>query len=393
MINTIVVFVGGTGSRLGSILDIDSAPKCYQRFNNVCVITDTLCELYRLGLNNVIMLANGSHKEYTRVVEDELRRIGLNVSVLYEKDRGGTLKALIKAQCFLPETFAVCNGDTLLRLYGLDCRDLYIERGMMAKVFMAQKPRCQTHDDRVAEKEMEYYSKEYGEDWVSTGFALISSFALNEVANTLERREIENVEDSLYPLLDKMNYLSRINLDKAEFHDIGVPERFYKTKEWLCKNQRKILFLDRDGTLNHDEGYTYKYLDGILIKNVVERAADFFRDGWMLVVISNQSGVARGLYSIDEASGFNRSLRDEVLSLYGVNITEFQMCTHLPAIDSDGIFKEDCGCRKPNPKLITDSIEKFSVYAKDCLFVGDSASDQEAALNAGVRFIHTKDFG
>ncbi len=140
--------------------------------------------------------------------------------------------------------------------------------------------------------------------------------------------------------------------------------------------KNRAIFLDRDGTINIDYGYVYKIDDLELIEGVQEALNIFYKAGYLLIVISNQSGIARGYFSKDECVNFNKVLNERVES-GGAHITDFFICPHL---DEDG-----CSCRKPSPYMIEEAIEKYNIDRELSYMFGDKDSDVEAGERAGVK--------
>ena len=149
----------------------------------------------------------------------------------------------------------------------------------------------------------------------------------------------------------------------------------------------KAVFVDRDGVLNVDLGYTYKIADLRLVDGAVDGLRKLRDAGFILVMITNQSGVARGFFNLDHVHAFN----DALIAAIRQQIPNFSfdatmICPHHP----EGVVPEfaiDCTCRKPGIKLITDAVKKLSINLKDSWLVGDKSSDIECAINAGLRGI------
>ena len=112
----------------------------------------------------------------------------------------------------------------------------------------------------------------------------------------------------------------------------------------------KAIFLDRDGTINVDFGYVYKTQELELLPGVAEALRIFQELGYLLIVITNQSGIGRGYFTLEDAEQFNRALAQE-LEKHGVILNDFYTCPHAP--------EEHCECRKPSPFMVTEAIKKF----------------------------------
>lgn len=137
----------------------------------------------------------------------------------------------------------------------------------------------------------------------------------------------------------------------------------------------KAVFLDRDGTLNHDPGYLNDPSQVTLLPGVGEGLKLLQDAGFLLIVISNQSGVARGLVEPSNLTKIEDALRSAVAK-FGVVLKAFCYCLHHP--------KEECECRKPKPKLILDASKEYSVSLNDSYLIGDRESDLAAGRSAGL---------
>ena len=147
----------------------------------------------------------------------------------------------------------------------------------------------------------------------------------------------------------------------------------------------KAFFFDRDGTINVEVGYLYEFDKFTWIEGAVE-AIKFCNDNnYLVIVVTNQSGVARGFYTEDDVIKLHAQINSE-LEKMGARIDDFYYCPHHPnaAIDK---YKIDCECRKPKSKMIEDACLKYDIDKSKSLMIGDSQRDVQCAENAGVRGI------
>jgi len=136
---------------------------------------------------------------------------------------------------------------------------------------------------------------------------------------------------------------------------------------------RKIAFFDRDGTLNHDEGYTYKKEDLRLLPQGLEVLGMAIKNGWTPVVVSNQSGISRGYYTLESAKEFNSELRQALLQI-DLTVDYFLFCTHNDS--------SNCGFRKPESGMLELVLD--STQADTFVMFGNSITDRDAAAKAKI---------
>ena len=139
----------------------------------------------------------------------------------------------------------------------------------------------------------------------------------------------------------------------------------------------KLVILDRDGTINHDSEHHVKSVDEWRpIKGSLEAIARLSQAGYRVVVATNQSGIARGLFDTATLIAIHDMLQ-RAAGLAGGRIDAFFFCPH--AADSR------CECRKPQPGMLLEVARRFNVSLKDVYMVGDARRDLEAAHAAGAR--------
>ena len=150
---------------------------------------------------------------------------------------------------------------------------------------------------------------------------------------------------------------------------------------------KKAIFLDRDGTINVEKDYIYKSEDLVFEEGTIEALKTFKNLEYILIVVSNQSGIARGYFTEEDLNIFNNNM-NEILKKNGVEITEFYCCPHHP--DGIGEYKKVCECRKPNNKMIEDAIKKYNIDRKKSYMVGDKISDIEAGFKSNLKTVLVK---
>lgn len=137
----------------------------------------------------------------------------------------------------------------------------------------------------------------------------------------------------------------------------------------------KVIFLDRDGVINKDIGYLHKISDFSFIDGIFETCKHFVELGYEIIVVTNQSGIARGYY-LEKEFHVVTSWMINQFNNHDINILDVFFCPHGP--------KSKCNCRKPKPGLLNMAKDKFNVNMKKSWMIGDKESDINAANSAGI---------
>lgn len=149
---------------------------------------------------------------------------------------------------------------------------------------------------------------------------------------------------------------------------------------------RRALFLDRDGVLNVDHGYVFRPADFEVIDGVFDALRRAQERDYALIVVTNQSGIARGLFSSADYQRLEGHMR-RIFSAEGVDFTAIYHCPHHP----DGQVAEfacQCTCRKPQPGMILRAAQEHAIDLSRSIMVGDKESDAQAAGAAGICEFH-----
>jgi D-glycero-D-manno-heptose 1,7-bisphosphate phosphatase len=139
---------------------------------------------------------------------------------------------------------------------------------------------------------------------------------------------------------------------------------------------QKAVFLDRDGVINKEKNYLYKIEDFEFIDGVIP-ALKYLQDKkYLLFIITNQSGINRGYYSIQDFHKLTSWMLQK-LSQQNITIQEVKFCPHKP--------DENCNCRKPKIGMIEDILKKYDIDLKQSWLIGDKKSDIQTAYNIGIK--------
>jgi len=145
----------------------------------------------------------------------------------------------------------------------------------------------------------------------------------------------------------------------------------------------KAIFLDRDGTLNPDPGYISDPDDYELFPGAGEALVRLKKAGYLLILITNQSGISRGLINRQQLELVHKKLQS-LLAAFGVSLDAIYYCPHHPDFPPvNGVSV--CNCRKPQPGMVLQAIKDFNIDIKSSFFIGDRSSDVKIALRSEVK--------
>ena len=139
---------------------------------------------------------------------------------------------------------------------------------------------------------------------------------------------------------------------------------------------KKAIFLDRDGVINIEKNYLYKIEDFEFFDGVFETLKYLQHKGFLLFIITNQSGIGRGYYTLENFTTLSSWMINEFKSK-GINISQLELCPHSP--------DTSCSCRKPKTGMIDNILKNYCVDLEKSWLIGDKNSDIQCAINAKIK--------
>lgn len=367
-----IILAGGFGTRLAHIVsDVPKpmAPVCGRPF-----LRFLLDDLQKHGFERVV-LATGYKQEY---IENFFGAHYRGMEIIYSPETtplgtGGAIKQAL-TQC-KEQWVAVLNGDTY---FSVDFQAM--EHAAVPGCITLAAKRMQ-HFDRYGTLELQgnrvtaFREKAPRQDGlINGGTYLLERTQMNRI--TEEQFSFETAV--LEPMAKAGKVLAVEN--SGYFIDIGVPEDYALAQETLrpLAHKNKAAFFDRDGTINVDVHYLHRPEDLIFIDGMPEFIRKWNDWGYLVIVVTNQAGIARRYYTEDEMRDLHRYM-NKCLAEHGAHIDAFYFCPHHPD------FTGPCRCRKPEPGMLEDAIREFDLDPAQCILFGDKAWDVEAGERCGIQ--------
>lgn len=376
MLSGALILAGGRGTRLGELTN--DVPKPLVAVGGEPFLGHLLWNLRRHGIMSVT-LSTGYLGDAIRAYVGDGSAFGLEVHYSQEDTPLGTGGAVRLARHTLSDPVLVLNADTLFDVNYLDLRSA-LEGGWDAAVGLRRVDDCKRYGSVEVRGERIVSFLEKG----ATGPGLVNGGAYALTGRAIDRLPSgpSSLENDLLPHLAVEGGLAG-RVYEGFFVDIGVPEALASSQSSVAAWRRKpAAFLDRDGVLNVDLGYVHTP-DRFEWTPEAPAAVRWLNDhGYLVIVVTNQAGIARGLYSTDEFLTFSRWI-DRQLAAHAAHVDATYWCPHHPTA---GIkpFRVECDCRKPRPGLFLRAIEEWGIDPQRSFMVGDKRSDELAARAAGV---------
>jgi len=165
-------------------------------------------------------------------------------------------------------------------------------------------------------------------------------------------------------------------------HGAKIKKIIVKKLNYRKNKMNKAVFLDRDGTLNIDYGYVHKIDDFHFIEGSIEALKKLKEMGYLLVLVTNQSGIARGYFSEQEFLQLTEWM-DWSLADRGVDLDGIYYCPHHSEAKL-AEFKQDCDCRKPKSGMLLQAIEELNIDPARSIMIGDKIEDLLAGQGAKI---------
>jgi D-glycero-D-manno-heptose 1,7-bisphosphate phosphatase len=382
MIKQAIILVGGKGTRLGDLTK--ATPKPLLEVEDGIKFLDVVIENFsRYGFKDIILLAGFCGDQIENAYKNKNIH-GANIRVIIEPEPQGTGGALAFAREYLDDWFVVANGDSIfdfnLREFTKDATDNFIARLALRQVPDPARYGAVSLDGNKITAFLEKDPSLQGPALINGGIYLLSRSVLDLINGPC------SIEADIFPKLVKMGKIEGQEFN-GYFLDMGLPDSYAQSQREIPLWRKKpCLFLDRDGVINIDKGYTYKPEDLVFIDGIIDGIKAANEAGYYVIVATNQAGVARGFYTIEDTNRFHDEIQNR-LAKKGAHIDEFYSCPY----HKDGNIAEftidNHPDRKPNPGMLLKAFAEWSIDKSHSFLIGDKKHDVIAAERAGIKGI------
>ena len=398
-----VIFAGGIGERLKPFT-IDN-PKPMYPINGKPFMEYLINQIKSFGIKDIIILLGYLHEKVEEYFGDG-KKFGVNIRYVVTEVSCDTEFRLKAAKDLLDDDFLMMYCDNICPINFERLCDNYFKHGALIELTVYDNNDNWTKSniiiDSIDEKLILYYAdmdmrSKFSEPdllsgkvtiydkkrttpnlkYVDIGYAIVSKKVL-----TYMSEENENFEAVVYPKILKENKLYA-TVSRHRYYSIGSFERIKYTEKYL--SNQKYIFLDRDGTTNikpKKSEYICKPEDFIWIDGAKEAIKKLNDEGYFIILISNQAGIARGVMTEENFQKVQKKMESD-LKVIDAHIDAVYFCPHG--------WDENCDCRKPKPGMLYKAQKDYSIDLTKCVMIGDDDRDIETASNADMRGIKVDD--
>lgn len=377
----VVILAGGRGSRIKKFLKNSSKPMI--DFKGRPFIDFIIKKACSFPINHIHIMAgykgNKIYKKYNNKIQNFVP-----ISCYVEKKAlgtGGCLKVLEKK---LSNNFILINGDTY---FDIDF-SIFFHKKLKEKNFMIlsndknYKDNTKLNKLSLLKNKLVYHDSR--SKYFNGGVYFLKKSIIKKIKK-LRKKKISLEKDIIEKeILSKKIYgICRKNF----FIDIGTEKNFKRSKILIPKiNRKPAIFLDRDGVINQDKGYTYKIEDFRFKPKVIEKLKDFTKRDFWIFIVTNQAGIAHGLFSEKEFFLLHLNLK-KFLFKKNILIHDVKYCPyHKNAIIKK--YKRNSNYRKPGNLMIRDLKRNWGIENKKSMMIGDKLSDKVCADKSKIKFFY-----
>lgn len=394
-----VIQAGGKGTRVRE-LTLDKIPKPLLEINGKPMLEWQIENLIKAEIREFIIII-GYLGDRIEAYFGDGSKWGIKISYIRETEPLGSAGALYYLKDRGDKDFLLVFGDVMFDISWRRFIDFHERKGGLATLLVHPNSHPCDSDLVVLDDENKVLSFDYKnharnyfyENCVNAGIYILSADVL-KCFHEVQKADLE--KDILLPLMKEEKVYGYRTPEYVK--DAGTPKRFQKVSEeqregiWRRKNlenRQVCVFLDRDGTVNQYRGLLYAEEQLELEKGAAEAVRRLNEAGYLVILVTNQPVVARGLCRIEDVKRIHRKLQ-VLLGEEGAYLDDIMFCPHHPDKGFPGenaLYKVSCRCRKPATGMLWDAAEKYNIDLSRSFMVGDTTIDIQTGRNAGMQTV------
>ncbi len=393
----LAIIAGGKGTRLG----LNDIPKPMVQIGGKPLLEHQIQIAKQYGIEDIYILSG----YLSEVIEDYFgdgSSLGVRITHVVEKSPLGTAGAVKQLSGIINDRFIVFYGDVVL---DIDLKSFmeFDKRSSSISTIIVH-PNDHPHDSDLVEIDDEnrvtaFHSKPHKKERWYRNLVSAAVYILSpEIFQYIPQDKALDFGKDIFPLLLQSKKPVRAYKTAEYIKDMGTLDRLHKVDEdfvrgkvrrFSKKNRRPAVFMDRDGTVVREIDLLHKAEDLELYPYTASAIKDINHSDFMAFLITNQPVVARNLCDMTTVQEIHNKL-DTLLGESGAYFNDVYFCPHHPDKGYPGenkVFKIACDCRKPKTGMIEKAAEEYNVDLESSWFIGDTTTDIQTGINAGMKTI------
>lgn len=378
----IVILAGGRGSRIKEYLN--KKPKPLIKINNFTFLDLLIKKICKYNFNKLYILAGYRGDQ----IKEKYHKKSFNfvkTEVIIEKKALGTAGSLSQLYNKVKNDFIVINGDTFFDINLSEVINFKLKKDeiflSLVKNHNYKSNKKLTFLKLNRDNQISYNKKSI---LINGGIYKFNRFFLKQI-----ERKNYSLENDIIPKMIYTRKVKGIVFDNF-FIDIGTPKNLKSAKKNLIKHLTKpALFLDRDNTIIHDKGYVYKVNELKIKKKFINILKDIKKKHIYIFIVTNQSGIGRGIFTEKQFFNFQLELKKRLCSL-DIFIDDVQFCPFHEEAKLK-IYRKKTNLRKPGNGMLLNLFQDWSLIKKRSIMIGDQISDEVCANKTGIKFMNIDD--
>lgn len=382
-INQGVIFCGGFGTRIKKYTK--GLPKPLVKIKNKSFIIYLIENLIRFGVNEIYLLCHYKTEIFRKEFKD-IKIKNCKIYIIHEKEPLGSAGSLLNIRKKLKNYFFIFNGDTFFDFNYLDLKK-NLNKNDIATLAILENHKITKSNLCIKKNRITNFVKGK-KKIINSGIGIINK----KIFKYLDKfkNKFISLEKDIYPILCFQKKISGkvYSIKNHGFIDIGTPQDFKKIKTFFKKTLlKKAIILDRDGVINKDIGYAFNSNQIKWGKNLFKFLKKLNDDGFLVFIVTNQSGIGRGFYKYKDVVNLHNWM-NKIFMLNNAHIDDFFFSPYYKDSKlAEYRKKKYFILRKPNTEVIKLIQKKWKIDIKNSIMVGDNLSDEKFAKNVGLKFL------
>jgi len=377
---TLVILAGGRGSRIKNFTNL--LPKPLLKFSGISLLRYIINNFSKYNIDKIYILCGYKgkliHKEFHKKIINLVE-----INCIIEKKPMGTAGSLYSLKKIIKNDFILINGDTV---FDIDLNKFIKSKKdkSIGSIALIKNKNYKSNKKLVGlslnRKKIIFKNNS---KFMNGGIYYLNKRILNYIKNVNS-----SLENDLMPNLIKKSLINGMVFENF-FLDIGTPKNLQKAN-FLIPNyfKKPAAFLDRDGVINYDKGYTYKIKDFKFRPGVISAIKYLNLKNYYIFIVTNQAGIAKGFFTVDDFYKLQKYIKHTLIKKK-IFINDVKFSPYHPK-GKIKKFSKKSNFRKPGNLMIESLFKEWNLNREKSFMIGDKITDEKAANKSKIKFFYAR---